>query len=68
MPIVYNIRVTTQETKMITKRQAAQFRHNASLNRHADVFTGCLKAGTLKQTHHKVVPLKILGKKLKVSA
>lgn len=48
---------------MITQRQAAKFRHNASVKRHADVFTGCLKAGTLKQTHQKVVPLKILGKK-----
>lgn len=47
---------------MITRRQAARFIHNASVKRHANIFTGCLKLGTLKQTHKKVVPLKILKK------
>jgi len=47
---------------MINNRKAAQLKHNASVKRHADVFTGCLSAGTLKQIHKKIKPLKILKK------
>jgi len=47
---------------MINNRKAAQLKHNASKKRHADIFTGCLSAGTLKQTHRKIKPLKILKK------
>ena len=47
---------------MITNKQIAIAKHNASKKRHADIFTGCLSAGTLKQTHKKIKPLKILKK------
>ena len=47
---------------MITNRQIAIAKHNASKKRHADIFTGCLSAGTLKQTHKKIKSLKILKK------
>ena len=47
---------------MITNKQIAMARHNASLKRHADIFTGCLKAGTLKQVQKKIKPLQILKK------
>ena len=47
---------------MITNRQIAIAKNNASVKRHADIFTGCLSAGTLKQVHKKIKPLKILKK------
>ena len=47
---------------MLTNRKAAVLKHNASKKRHADIFTGCLSAGTLKQVHKKIKPLKILKK------
>ena len=47
---------------MITNKQIAIAKHNASKKRHANIFTGCLSAGTLKQTHKKIKSLKILKK------
>ena len=47
---------------MITNKQIAMAKHNASLKRHADIFTGCLSAGTLKQVQKKIKPLKLLKK------
>ncbi len=47
---------------MMNNRQIAIAKNNASVKRHADIFTGCLSAGTLKQTHKKIKPLKILKK------
>jgi len=47
---------------MLTNRKAAVLKHNASKKRHADIFTGCLSAGTLKQTHRKIKPVKLLQK------
>ena len=47
---------------LIAKRQIAIAKNNASVKRHANIFTGCLSAGTLKQTHHKIKPLKLLKK------
>ena len=44
---------------MINNRKAAQLKHNASKKRHADIFTGCLSAGTLKQTQKKKKTLKL---------
>jgi len=41
----------------------AQAMHNASVKRHADVYTGCLALGTLKQTHAKITPFKLAGEK-----
>ena len=48
--------------EMITNKQIAIAKHNASKKRHANIFTGCLSAGTLKQVHKKIKPLKILKK------
>ena len=47
---------------MMNNKQIAIAKNNASVKRHADIFTGCLSAGTLKQTHKKIKPLKILKK------
>ncbi len=47
---------------MMNNKQMAIARNNASVKRHANIFTGCLGAGTLKQTHKKVKPLPILKK------
>ena len=47
---------------MLNNKKIAIAKHNASLKRHADIFIGCLAAGTLKQTHHKIKPLKLLKK------
>ena len=47
---------------MLNNKQIAIAKHNASKKRHADIFTGCLSAGTLKQTHKKIKSLKILKK------
>ena len=47
---------------MMNNRQIAIAKNNASVKRHADIFTGCLSAGTLKQTHRKIKPLKLLQK------
>ena len=47
---------------MMNNKQIAIAKHNASKKRHADIFTGCLSAGTLKQTHRKIKPLKLLKK------
>ena len=50
---------------MMNNKQMAIARHKASLKRLADIFTGCLGAGTLKQTHKKINPLPILKKMVK---
>ena len=47
---------------MMNNKQIAIAKHNASKKRHADIFTVCLSAGTLKQTHKKIKSLKILKK------
>jgi hypothetical protein len=47
---------------MLNNKKIAIAKHNANKMRHANIFTGCLGAGTLKQTHRKIKPLKI-GKK-----
>ena len=47
---------------MMNNKQIAIAKHNASKKRHANIFTGCLSAGTLKQTQKKIKPLKILKK------
>ena len=47
---------------MMNNRQIAIAKNNASVKRHADIFTGCLSAGTLKQTHRKIKPVKLLQK------
>jgi hypothetical protein len=47
---------------MMNNRQMAIAKNNASVKRHANIFTGCLGAGTLKQTHKKIKPLPILKK------
>ena len=47
---------------MMNNRQIAIAKHNASKKRHADIFTGCLSAGTLKQVQKKIKPLKLLQK------
>ena len=47
---------------MMNNKQIAIAKHNASKKRHANIFTGCLSAGTLKQVHKKIKPLKILKK------
>jgi len=47
---------------MMNNRQIAIAKHNASKKRHADIFTGCLSAGTLKQIHKKIKPVKLLQK------
>ena len=47
---------------MMNNKQIAIAKHNASKKRHANIFTGCLSAGTLKQTHRKIKSLKILKK------
>ena len=43
---------------MMNNKQIAIAKHNASLKRHADIFTGCLARGTLKQTHKKLAQSK----------
>ena len=45
--------------RMLNNRKIAIAKHNASKMRHADIFTGCLRAGTLKQTHKKIKPFKL---------
>jgi hypothetical protein len=47
---------------MLNNKKIAIAKHNAGKKRHADIFTGCLALGTLKQTQQKIKPLKI-GKK-----
>ena len=47
---------------MMNNKQIAIAKHNASLKRHADIFTGCLSAGTLKQTQKKIKPSKFQKK------
>ena len=39
---------------MMNNRKKAIAMHNASKKRFADIFTGCLSAGTLKQTQKKI--------------
>ena len=51
---------------MMNNKQMAIARHKASLKRHADIFTGCWKAGTLKQVQKKIAPSKFLQEKLKL--
>lgn len=36
---------------------AVQAIHNASVKRHASVYSGCLRLGTLKQTHERITPV-----------
>ena len=43
---------------MMNNKQIAIAKHNASLKRPADIFTGCLAKGTLKQTHKKLAQSK----------
>ena len=47
---------------MMNNKQIAIAKHNASLKRHADIFTGCLSAGTLKQIQKKIKPSKFQKK------
>ena len=47
---------------MLNNKKIAIAKHNANKKRFADIFTGCLSAGTLKQIHKKIKPLKILKK------
>jgi hypothetical protein len=44
---------------MITNKQIAIAKHNANKKRFADIFTGCLSAGTLKQTQKKKKTFKL---------
>ena len=44
---------------MMNNKQIAIAKHNASKKRHADIFTGCLSAGTLKQTQKKKKTFKL---------
>ena len=44
---------------MMNNKQIAIARHNASKKRHADIFTGCLALGTLKQTQQKIKAYKL---------
>ncbi len=43
---------------MLNNKKIAIAKHNASLKRHADIFTGCLAKGTLKQVHKKIAQSK----------
>ena len=47
---------------MMNNRQIAIAKHNASKKRFADIFTGCLAHGTLKQTQKKKKDLQIAKK------
>ena len=47
---------------MMNNRKKAIAMHNASKKRFADIFTGCLSAGTLKQTQKKIKPSKFAKK------
>tara|TARA_R100001163_G_scaffold41823_1_gene31668 strand:+ start:134 stop:280 length:147 start_codon:yes stop_codon:yes gene_type:complete len=47
---------------MMNNKKIAIAKHNASLKRHADIFTGCLALGTLKQTQKKIKPSKFAKK------
>ena len=44
---------------MMNNRQIAIAKDNASKKRFADIFTGCLSAGTLKQTQKKKKTFKL---------
>ena len=44
---------------MLNNKKIAIAKHNASKKRHADIFTGCLALGTLKQTQQKIKAYKI---------
>jgi hypothetical protein len=44
---------------MMNNRQIAIAKHNASKKRFADIFTGCLAHGTLKQTQKKIKTFKL---------
>lgn len=51
-----------REKIMLNSRKVAIAKNNASIKRHANIFTGCLALGTLKQVHKKVKALKIAGR------
>jgi len=40
----------------VPRMTAVQAMHNASVKRYANVYTGCLADGNLKQVHAAVVP------------
>jgi hypothetical protein len=44
---------------MLNNRKKAIAMHNAGKKRFADIFTGCLSAGTLKQTQKKIKTFKL---------
>jgi hypothetical protein len=44
---------------MLNNKKIAIAKHNASKKRHADIFTGCLALGTLKQTQQKIKAYKL---------
>ncbi len=44
---------------MINNRKIAIAKHNAGKKRFADIFTGCLAHGTLKQTQKKIKTFKL---------
>ena len=44
---------------MLNNRKKAIAMHNASKKRFADIFTGCLAHGTLKQTQKKIKTFKL---------
>ncbi len=44
---------------MMNNKQIAIAKHNANKKRFADIFTGCLSAGTLKQTQKKIKTFKL---------
>ena len=56
-PVCDNIYRKVKE--MITNKQIAIAKHNANKKRFADIFTGCLSAGTLKQTQKKIKTFKL---------
>ena len=44
---------------MMNNRKIAIAKHNADKKRFADIFTGCLAHGTLKQTQKKIKTFKL---------
>ena len=47
---------------MLNNKKIAIAKHNAGKKRHADIYTGCLAHGTLKQTQKKITPYKLSKK------
>ena len=48
---------------MMNNKKIAIAKHNASKKRFADIFTGCLAHGTLKQTQKKLATFKLTKEK-----